>query len=111
MNLRSHDPVPWPVSGRQPARTPAAIRAALLPEDIGVFDTQFRAAMREASETFDLTVVHECLDRWWGIAWSSQNPERHRAAMDAARRLVAGEAVATSSWAEIATRRDLPTLP
>jgi hypothetical protein len=48
-----------------PDKTPRAIRAALLPEEIGDFDREFRAVMAEATETLDLTIVTSFVERWW----------------------------------------------
>lgn len=44
--------------------TPRDVRAALIPEEVGDFDRQWRAAMAEAADTLDLTVVFETLDSW-----------------------------------------------
>jgi hypothetical protein len=49
--------------------SPAEVRAALTPEDATVFDEQWRTAMLTATETLDLTGVHEVLDAWRPVAW------------------------------------------
>lgn len=44
--------------------SPREIRAALIPEERPQFDRQWRAAMAEAAETFDLTGVDKTLQFW-----------------------------------------------
>ncbi|MFC7387762.1 DUF6247 family protein [Sphaerisporangium rhizosphaerae] len=90
-----------------PDKTPRAIRAALLPEEVGDFDREFRAVMAEATETLDLTVVTSFVERWWRVAWSSADASGHRAMLDHADRLVRGENVAARSWAETKARLGL----
>lgn len=65
-----------------PEKTPRAIRAALLPEEVGDFDREFRSVMAEATETLDLTVVTAFIERWWRVAWSSGDAYGHRAMLD-----------------------------
>lgn len=50
--------------------SPREIRAALVPEEQPQFDSQWRTALADAAETFDLTEVFETLQFW-----------RHRAAL------------------------------
>jgi aspartate aminotransferase-like enzyme len=90
-----------------PEKTPRAIRAALLPEEVGDFDREFRSVMAEATETLDLTVVTSFIERWWRVAWSSADAAGHRAMLDQADRLTRGEAIPTRSWAEIKARLGL----
>lgn len=78
-----------------PDKTPRAIRTALLPEDLADFDREYRAVMREATETLDLTPVTAFIERWWRVAWSSADPAGHRAALDTAARLLQGENIPT----------------
>jgi hypothetical protein len=62
-----------------PGGTPRAIRAALLPEEVGDFDRAWRAALAEAAETLDLTGVYKTLENWRRIARMTQaDPEAHR---------------------------------
>jgi hypothetical protein len=75
-----------------------AIRAALLPGDVADFDQEFRAVMAEATSAMDLTVVASFIERWQRVAWSAGEPDGHRAMLDRARRLLAGEDVPTISW-------------
>jgi hypothetical protein len=75
-----------------------AIRNALLPEDVAGFDQEFRAVMAEATSAMDLTVVAAFIERWRRLAWSAAEPDGHRAMLDRARRLLAGEDVPLTSW-------------
>ena len=74
------------------------IRNALRPEDVADFDQEFRAVMAEATSAMDLTVVASFIERWRRLAWSAAEPDGHRAMLDRARRLLAGEDVPTTSW-------------
>jgi len=87
--------------------TPREIRAALLPEEVGDFDREYRHVMAEATETLDLTVVHDCLARWRLVAISSRDHEAHRHMLDTVRRLSAGEDIPTVSWEETKARLGL----
>ncbi|MCY9782849.1 DUF6247 family protein [Nocardiopsis sp. EMB25] len=82
-------------------RSPKEIRAALLPEDVGEFDREFRRVMDEAKERLDLTPVNECLERWWWMAVSSQDPEAHRRMLEVADRAQRGEPVSSVPWSEL----------
>jgi hypothetical protein len=61
--------------GHRPATegraTPKALRAALRPKAAARFDQEFRAALTEAAQTFDLTAVNACVHRWRLAARSS----------------------------------------
>jgi hypothetical protein len=81
------DPAP-PLS----TATPREIRAALLPEEVGQFDSAWRAALARATEALDLSEVHAVLDCWRRIARMTQaNPEAHRRMLAKAERALAGE--------------------
>jgi hypothetical protein len=69
-----------------PAGTsPAAIRAALLPEDVPHFDQDYRHALDVAREALSLTDLVETLESWRRIAWSTQaDPAAHRRMKQAA---------------------------
>ena len=86
VSLAQLDPLP-----ATRGRSPRAIRTALLPEEAGGFDREYRQAMREATETLDLTPVLEMLERWHRVALLSRDPERHRRMLDHAERLQRGE--------------------
>ena len=61
-----------PPDGRYPGTwadaTPAEVRAVLTPESVAEFDRQWREALSRAADTYDLTVVHVCLDAWRRVA-------------------------------------------
>ena len=83
---------------RSPDPDLQAIRTALLPEDVADFDQEFRAVMAEATSAMDLTVVASFIERWRRVARSAGEPDEHRAMLDRARRLLAGEDVPTTRW-------------
>lgn len=69
-------------AGRPPFvdASPAQVRAALVPEDVAEFDRQWRAVMATATETLDLTGVHQTLETWRRVAWltTTHGPEGYR---------------------------------
>jgi len=71
--------------------TPAEVRAALIPEETGEFDEQWRRALAEAAETFDLSPVTQALDHWRRMAWLQQDPEDYRRMLVSAAEILAGE--------------------
>jgi hypothetical protein len=78
--------------GVPPASTPREVRAALLPEEIGQFDSEWRTAMSRSAETLDLTEVYATLERWRRIAALTRaDPEAHRRMLQLAARRLAGE--------------------
>jgi hypothetical protein len=83
------------------------IRAALLPEERGDFDVEFRRVMAEATETLDLTGVVEFTRRWDRVARSSADPDAHRRMLADADALNAGEPVATEPWSAVKARLGL----
>lgn len=101
MTARAHD-----VTGRgapflaPPGPDLRAIRAALLPEDVTAFDQEFRTIMEEATVSMNLSGLAAFVERWRRLAWSSSDPEEHRAMLDQAGKLLAGRHVATTPWAE-----------
>ena len=92
-------PDPTATPGSQPAAGQVReLRAALLPEEVPVFDTEFRRAMAEATEALDLAPALDFLRRWSRIAAATTaDPDAHRrmlalaADADAGRPLPAGE--------------------
>ncbi len=59
--------------------SPAAIRAALLPEQVGEFDAAFDAALTTARQTLHLDQLHHVLRRWRRMAlMTEQDPDDHR---------------------------------
>ncbi|SFP51116.1 hypothetical protein SAMN05421810_102803 [Amycolatopsis arida] len=51
-----------------PGASPAAIRAALLPEDRDAFDDAYSAALDEARASLDLTALLDLVESWRRIA-------------------------------------------
>jgi hypothetical protein len=94
-----------PGSSLTGTRAPTAIREALLPEEVGDFDREYRQVMAEATEGRDLTPVLEMLERWRRVALSSQDAQAHRRMLTRADRVLEGAEVATEPWHE--TRRRL----
>lgn len=92
VGAESHEPP------HSPDATPRAIREALLPEEAGDFDREFRQAMADATETLDLTGVLALLRRWQRVAWSSSEPQAHRRMLTNAAMLASGEDIATEPW-------------
>jgi hypothetical protein len=90
-----------------PDATPRAIRAALLPEEAGDFDREFRQAMAEATETLDLTSVLALLQRWQRVAWSARDETAHRRMLEHADRIAAGDEITTEPWQETRARLGL----
>lgn len=89
---------PAPDEPGVPAASPKAIRAALLPEEAGDFDREYRQAMNEAVESLELTGVLALLRRWQRVAWSSRDERAHRRMLERADQLSTGAAVATEPW-------------
>jgi hypothetical protein len=61
--------------------SPAAVRAALIPEEAAEFDQQWRETMARATETLDLSEVLETLDSWRRVArlTAAAGADAHRA--------------------------------
>lgn len=58
-------------------RSGPAIRdalAAVAPDELPEFEAQFRIALAEADDDFDLSRVEGVLNRWWGVAHLRLNP-------------------------------------
>ncbi len=93
-----------PVSSLTGSRAPALIRDALLPEEVGDFDREYRHVMAEATEGRDLTPVLHMLERWRRVAMSSRNAQAHRRMLATAERLSEGAEVPTEPW-DVTRRR------
>lgn len=85
--------------------SPAQIRAALTPEDVADFDTQWREVMARATEDMDLAEVRSMLDSWRRTAatTSALGHAGYRRMLDsAAARLRTGErAPGSRDWDDI----------
>lgn len=87
--------------GFGPTTSPAAIRAALLPEDVPKFDEDYARALTIAKEQLSLAELIDTLESWRRIARSTQaDPAAHRRMLQAAEHtLRTGEPPAgTQSW-------------
>jgi hypothetical protein len=93
-----------PVPSLTAPGAPAAIRDALLPEEVGDFDREYRQVMSEATESRDLTPVLQMLERWRRVALSSRDAQAHRRMLAAAQRLREGGDTATEPW-DVTRRR------
>lgn len=100
-------PAPEPVQPLPTSGSPRAIRAALLPEEVGNFDREYRREMATAIETLDLAPVIEMLARWQLVARSSQDPQAHRRMLAHAKILNAGGDIPRTPWRETKARLDL----
>lgn len=90
------------------ASSPRDIRAALVGEEAGHFDREYRQAMADAAESLDLSGVLAMLERWRRVAWSTRDdPDAHRRMLENADRLSAGEDLATVPWQEVRARLGL----
>lgn len=91
--------VPVTGSGAVPSpTTPRELRQALLPEEVGQFDSEWRRAMSRSAETLDLTEVFETLARWRYIAELTRaDPAAHRRMLQRADRILAGDERGTVS--------------
>ena len=86
---------------------PRSIRAALLPEEAGDFDREFRAAMIQATESLDLNRVIQVLQRWRRVAESSRDAVAHRRMLRHSDELSRGTSVMTEPWPVTKTRLGL----
>lgn len=85
-----------------------AIRAALLAEEVPVFDAEFRTVMAEAAEALDLGPVVQLLQHWRRIAAATvADPAAHARMLAAAADIAAGRPVASLPWAQVKTRLGL----
>jgi len=88
-----------------PATTPRDIRAALIGEEIGDFDREYRQTMAEAADTLDHSSVLAMLRRWQRVAWSTQDDRNaHQHMLASAAQLNAGHPVTTEPWRETKAR-------
>ncbi len=134
MPVRSRSPAPRKTAGRRLASRPVvadgyrgavasfpaaeheprdedlalrSIRDALLPEEVGDFDREFRQVMLDATETLDLTEVLAFTRRWRRVARSSADADAHRRMLEQAEALNAGSEVPTEPWSTTKARLGL----
>jgi hypothetical protein len=85
------EPIPAGAARLPATDTPREVRATLLPDEVGQFDSEWRAAMSRAAEALDLAEVYAVLDRWRFIARLTQvDPEAHRRMLAKAERSLSG---------------------
>lgn len=75
------------------------------PPDATAFEAEYRAALRQAADSLDLSKADRVLTHWWGIAYLRLEPvtEHER---DLVRRIDAGEDVGWASPEEYRTAKD-----
>lgn len=76
-----------------PGASPAAIHAALFPEDRAEFIAAYNAALEGARSTLHLAPVHELLEEWRCRAVLQADPEAFRRSVRRAAEFFTGEAV------------------
>src|SRR3954454_24721396 len=86
--------------------TPAEVRGVLTPESAVEFDRQWRAALARAADTYDLGVVHACLDAWRRVAWvtvAAGGPDGYRTLIETASAARDGRELrpASASWRDV----------
>lgn len=90
--------------------SPEAIRAGLLPEQVGEFDLAFDAALTAARQTLRLDQLRQVLQVWRRVALlTERDPEGYRRMLAAAAEVkMAGRPRAGSvSWAELRAELDV----
>ncbi|MFI9009911.1 DUF6247 family protein [Actinosynnema sp. NPDC053489] len=99
----AHEPSP------EIARTPEAIRAALLPEERDAFDADCRHALGQAVEQSSLQPVRDVLDHWWRIATVTRHdPAAHRRMLARVDQTLTGQTPPRlRTWDELRTERGL----
>jgi hypothetical protein len=83
---------------RLPPRTPSGVRAALAGGDRAEFERDYRAALARAGADFDLTPVHDVVERWWRVAALAADPAAHRRMLGAVDALRAGDRLPSTPW-------------
>lgn len=89
-----------------PASTPSGVRSALAGGDRVEFEREYRAALAQAGVDFELTQVHDVVERWWRVAVLSADPAAHQRMQGAVADLRAGRPVASTPWREAIGERD-----
>lgn len=67
-------------------RSPKAIRAALPPEDLDLFDREYRSALDQAKLSYDLSPIQHFQTRWWMTAVLKADPDEYAATVQAGER-------------------------
>jgi hypothetical protein len=101
---RRDHPAGWTKREALPARTPAAVRAALAGADRTQFESEYQAAVSTAAEDYDLAPLQDVLDQWWHVAILITDPAAHQRMLDTADALRAGRPAASTPWAAVRTQ-------
>lgn len=96
MTAEPHAPRPQP-----PARTPAAVRAALTGADCASFEQDYQGALSQAAADYDLTPLHDVIDQWWQVAVLLADQAAHKRMLDTAADLKAGRPVNSTPWSVV----------
>lgn len=84
--------------------SPAAIRAALLPEQVGEFDAAFDAALTASRETLRLDQLRHVLQVWRRVALlTEEDPDRYRQMLVSATKIMRTQRSrpGSVSWTEL----------
>jgi hypothetical protein len=96
---------PEPVRKRPPFAdaSPAEVRAALIPEEVGEFDRD----MADAARTRDRAVIQETLESWRRIAWmtTANGPDAHRRMWQRAAAKYTGDDISTNEPLQVTKAR------
>ncbi|WP_066883306.1 DUF6247 family protein [Carbonactinospora thermoautotrophica] len=71
-------------------KTPATVRQALDPDLRAEYEAEWRAALDQAKETFDLAAAFDVLERWWPVAQVCVQPGGRQQVERAEREWLAG---------------------
>jgi len=88
-----------------PGASPAAIRAALLPQDRELFDAAYEEALLQARESLDLTELFRRLERWRRVALLQSNPADYRRVVRRAAEAATGQPVPEDEPVEVTRAR------
>jgi hypothetical protein len=98
-----------PGGAPEPAKSPRAIRAALVvPQDREAFDAGLKAVLDEVRVNLDLGVLSDFVHRWWISACDSvRDPDGRRQMHARAGQIAVGETTPQGrSWREILAERE-----
>jgi flavin-binding protein dodecin len=88
-----------------PGASPAAIRAALLPEDRERFDAAYEEALAQARESLDLTELFKRLEHWRRVALLQSNPTDYRRVVRRTAEVLTGQPVPDDEPLEVTRAR------
>ena len=88
-----------------PGAAPAAIRAAVLPEDRERFDVAFEEALAHARDSLDLTELFKTLEHWRRMALLQSNPADFRRVVRRAAEALTGAEIPADERLEVTRAR------